>query len=287
VKRSVCVVLHSIFDAKKLLHRGFGLVRAKLSLSTLESGLYDVSLANYFEALKISDEKKLVHEGMRSKLGIAWNYYRLRQFDLATQFVDEALEMAGDNSWPAEISIGHNLLGLIAKATRAYPDALENFNKALAIRRENSDKIGEAATLGNIGEVLEAQGKLKEALDIQHQSLELEQNAQHQSGLAWVYRDLGSIHSKLGDFRQAEYYLDKGINLSKSIGLGIVLTEAMSKKREILRMRGLTQEALTYSVRLEATKDSVQNAILTSRITALQGNYEIEKRDREIQNSHS
>jgi|GEM_PF-529487 signal transduction histidine kinase/tetratricopeptide (TPR) repeat protein len=248
-----------------------------------EAGSYDVSLSNHFEALAIARKKNFIIEEVRANLGITWNYYRLKQFEVARAYLNEAKTTSVSEGFIREEALAHNLTGLLLKAEKKFAEALPHFQKAYQLRVALQDKKGEGTALGNLGETLEAIGLLKEALDTLQKSLTIKQSLLHQSGIAWAYHDLGSVHLKLRNYTEALTFLNKAERKAHEIKLGVVLVEAMSKKRDLLIASGRMTEALRYSLRYEQVKDSIQNTVLTNRIVGLQSSYEIEKRNREIE----
>ncbi len=248
-----------------------------------EASNYDASMKNYFEALKLSQEKGFRTEIIKAQLGIGRNYYRLKQSSRALEYAQQAVSLAQRDNFKAEEATAYNLSGLILKADKKYSRAREEFQKSLKIRRAIHDKKGEGATLGNLGEVLEAEGLLSEALNYQLKSLAIKDSILHQSGIAWAYFDLGSVYSKLKEFKKADEYLNKAEKLSRQIKSGIVLVNTLRVQRDLLRVRGKLAEALTLTTQYEKLKDSVNAASIDNRILSMQSLYELDKKNQEIE----
>lgn len=247
-----------------------------------EIGNYDISLKNYYEALKVAEEKSYLNDEVLALIGISRNFYRLKQSPMATSFVNTAIQLAEANRFTADAARAYNQKGLIFKFEKKYDSALVFFEKSLAIRKNTNDKKGAASTMANIGETLEAKGKLKEALGYLLESIQLKEEILHQSGLAWGYYDLGSVYTKLGDYTRANRYLKLAEQTARLTNHGIVLANTYETRRNLLAKQGKLNEALRYSILFEKLKDSVNNSVLSNRILSLQSNYELDKRNQEI-----
>ncbi len=247
-----------------------------------EIGDYDISLKNYYEALKVSEAKSFLNDQVIARIGISRNFYRLKQPTMANSFVRSAIVLAEANRFKADAARAYNQKGLILKLEKKYDSAIHFFSMALAIRMDMNDKKGKASTLANIGEALEAKGKLKEALHYLMESIQLKEDIMHQSGMAWGYFDLGSVHTKLGNYTEANRYLTLAEKTARLTHHGVVLSNIYETRRNLLMKQGKLNEALRYSILYENLRDSVNNAALSNRILSLQTNYELDKRNQEI-----
>jgi signal transduction histidine kinase/tetratricopeptide (TPR) repeat protein len=248
-----------------------------------ETGNYDVSLKNGFEALRICEKNNFLNDAVKAKIIIGQNYYRLNQLKTAQEFADAAVRVARDNSFETEEARGYSLIGHILKVERKYPDALFNYEKALEIRKKLENKKYIAASLSDVSQIYELQGKLRQALVFQKQSVAIKESILHQTGLAWGYFDLGSIYTKLKDFSNAEKYLDMAEGKARYVKSGIILLHVYETRRDLLVAQNKTGEALRYSFLYEELKDSVNSTAIANRVLSLQSVYDLEKKDHEIE----
>ncbi|HPH46068.1 MAG TPA: tetratricopeptide repeat protein [Chryseolinea sp.] len=255
----------------------------EISELLLETGNYDVSLINAFDALKTAEDRNFLKEAARAQFLIGRNYYRLAQLKSGHEFAATSILISRKNGFEAEEASGYSLEGVILKSEKKYGDALFNFEKALEIRKKLDDSKGFAASLSDISQVYELQGKLHQALEFQLQSVAIKESILHQSGLAWGYYDLGSIYTKLKDFANAKKYLDKAEAKARYIKSGIVLLNVYRTRRDLLMAQNQLNQALRYTMLYEQLNDSVNSSSMANRILSLQSVYELEKKDQEIQ----
>lgn len=248
-----------------------------------EIGNYDISLKDFYEALSLSEENGLVKEKILSLTGISRNYYRLKQSKLSIEFITKALQLAEKNSFKSELARVYNQFGLTLKADTRFEEAEQYLLKALRIRVELNDIKGQGATLANIGETLQGLNRLQEALQYHLRSVALKEQIMNQSGLAWGYFDLGSVYAKLKEFKKATFFLQKAELAAKISRNGIVLANTYQVRRDIFSQEGNPSQALRYSIIYEHLKDSVYTAAFTNRIVSLQGTFELDRKNREIE----
>lgn len=248
-----------------------------------ELGNFDISLKNGIEAIQLAEENGFKRELTRAYLIVGRSYYRIKQYQVANKFGENALRESERNNFKVDQATALNLRGLILKSQNKCLEALPQFEAALKVRKAIGDLKGVGATLGNIGECYEAMGNLKQALAIQLQSLAVKDSISHQSGLAWAYFDLASVYAKLKDVKKANFYLDKAEAKSRVIKSGVILLNIYKVRRDLFREMGRNEEALRYSILFESLNDSVINTNLTNRILSLQSAYELDKQSKEIE----
>lgn len=260
-------------------------VKLLLDVATVleESANYDLSLKNAIEALSISEEKKFIDDQTTACLIITWNYYRINQFTLATQYADKALQLSTQNKFKSEMANALMLKGVILNGEKNYGAALVNLEQSLGVWKDIDAGKGTATTLSIIGETYEALGDLSKAVDLYQQSLTIREHILYQNGMAWSYLNLGSAYTKLNDFEKASRFLDKAEEKARSIKSGTVLVKVYQLKRQLLQQRGKTEQALTYSILYEELKDSVNSVAVNNRILGLQSVYELDKQTKEIE----
>jgi len=99
-------------------------------------------------------------------------------------------------------------LGNIHLVHGNYAEALEKYERSLAIRSELGDKKRIAESLHQLGVIHHEQGNYAEAQDKYEQSLAIAVELGNKSGIALSLHQLGRIHQEQGNYREAlEKYL--------------------------------------------------------------------------------
>ncbi|HXX96434.1 MAG TPA: tetratricopeptide repeat protein [Candidatus Bathyarchaeia archaeon] len=77
-----------------------------------------------------------------------------------------------------------------------YEESLSNFQLLLEIKRQLGDQKGIARTSNNIGLIHDKRGECKQALELYNQSLEISKKLGDQEGIAVTLNNIGLIHDK-------------------------------------------------------------------------------------------
>ncbi|MBE9078497.1 tetratricopeptide repeat protein [Romeria aff. gracilis LEGE 07310] len=111
-----------------------------------------------------------------------------------------------------------NQQGVAAYNRSDYPEALDYYQQALAIRQEIGDRRGEGTTLNNIGNVYSIIGDYNQALDYYQQALAIRQEISHLRGEGITLNNIGFIYSSLGNYSQALDYYQQALTINQRIG---------------------------------------------------------------------
>ncbi|AFZ19763.1 CHAT domain-containing protein [Allocoleopsis franciscana] len=111
----------------------------------------------------------------------------------------------------------HNL-GVTYNELGQYSQALEFYQRALAIRRQTGDKLGEGATLNNIGLVYYKQGQASQALELYQQALAVRRVAGDLTGIGTTLNNIGLIYDQLGKPSQGLKPLQQALRIFRDLG---------------------------------------------------------------------
>jgi CHAT domain-containing protein/Tfp pilus assembly protein PilF len=112
---------------------------------------------------------------------------------------------------------------ILAHARRLYSEegarvALPEFEKALAVFRQQKDGKGEAITLGLIGNCYKKFGDHAKALEYLQRALTMKRELADQAEEGKTLSHLGLLHWEMGQYPPAIEYLNKAIALGKQLG---------------------------------------------------------------------
>lgn len=150
-------------------------------------------------------------------------------------------------------------LGLIYSRLSDFDQALESYEKSLAIRKEQKNAKAIASSLNLIARTFSLKGDYPEALDYYQKSLDLRTKEKDISGLPWSHLGIASLKEKTGDLRGAIYHYEESLQLNRSfgekrlevqclLGLGRIYTEQKNKEEGL----DYLQRALDLAKELKA-----------------------------------
>ena len=106
--------------------------------------------------------------------------------------------------------------GVYHTGLQHWQQALDCFNKALAIDRADKNQIDEANELALTGDVYKQQGRYSEALDTYNQALTISQSLGDQDGQAGMLDRIGQTYYVQGNLSQAFEYFNQALPLARS-----------------------------------------------------------------------
>jgi len=112
----------------------------------------------------------------------------------------------------------YNNIGVINVDQGQYAEALESYQKALPIYERLDDRQGIANCYNNIGVINVYQGRYAEALEAYQKALAIYEPIGNQEGMATSYRNIGNIHRAQGRYAEALEAYQKAFAIYEHIG---------------------------------------------------------------------
>ncbi|MEO8822465.1 MAG: histidine kinase dimerization/phosphoacceptor domain -containing protein [Ginsengibacter sp.] len=147
----------------------------------------------------------------------------------AFTYFDRALKLAQAQDF-GEISMSDflNNRGNALKRLGRYPEAIKDYQAALAIGRKSNYPSAISATIANLGEVNLLMGNYKEALPYQLETVRLQEKDNDLSNLTENYLHVSNIYEHLKDYQSALAFHKKALLIRDSTA-SVKSDEAMSK----------------------------------------------------------
>jgi tetratricopeptide (TPR) repeat protein len=122
-----------------------------------------------------------------------------------------------------------NHLGGVADEQEDYVKAQQYFEQALVINRESGNRMGEAASLGNLGFGALCQGAYARACGYFEQTLLISREINHRRMEGTSLINLGEVAANQGEYARAYLYFEQALAIFRKIGVrggeGICLNE--------------------------------------------------------------
>jgi AraC-like DNA-binding protein len=107
--------------------------------------------------------------------------------------------------------------------------------------------------------------------------------ARNKSAEAAISSIMGHASIRKGNYKEAEYYLQKSLKLSRELGLKRSIRHAYAGLVDLKIREGKASEALMYSKKYYDVHDSLLNVTKTRQIVELESRQELEKKEHSIQ----
>lgn len=99
----------------------------------------------------------------------------------------------------------------------AYPEAIDSYEKALAVRTELADSRGIAVVLNNLGSVYSAQRRYEEAIECLRQALAIREQLGDELDKSFALNSLGHVEHELGHFSAALPLLQEALRIRRQL----------------------------------------------------------------------
>ncbi|HEY5405870.1 MAG TPA: adenylate/guanylate cyclase domain-containing protein [Ginsengibacter sp.] len=130
-----------------------------------------------------------------------------------------------------------------------HTNAVDYYQKSIAILREEKDSVNIATALYNLGDEYIKIEKLDSALRYTRESQTIFNRINSEMGEAYCLGNIGIIYSKLGDDKQAESNLNRAILLLEEMNEYHAICEFLVSMSDIYLEKGDQQTAMNYARR--------------------------------------
>lgn len=280
------------------------------------------ALRNYEEVSKIDVNVLGKQNLAGNYLNISNVYHRLGMVDERIEAIFKSLEIFEEIQNQTGLSFCYNALGNLFYDQKEYKKAESWYGKSLELRRTLDDKKGEASALNNLGNVMMDTNRFKEALNYFNRAKEINETfgfrelvSQNLINAGMVYRkmndldnalasfseakkitdglsgqpykalvlaEIGNIHSQKGKNQDAENFLKEAIGTAETKNDLDGMGRAYGFLTKHYEKTGNYKKAYEYQNLLFTVKDSLENNDLKMKIKNLEGKYEFDKKETEI-----
>ncbi|MEM6264865.1 MAG: sensor histidine kinase [Bacteroidota bacterium] len=243
------------------------------------------------EAIKyLLDAQKIVEQGddsvdiARGWVNIGNVFFSLDRKEEAEAYYLKALNNLPKNSpaIPNLVASIYNNLGIINSNFGRSDSSIGYYKKAMDIYFQNGNKRDLAGTYDNLGVAYKRIDSLETSYQYAQKAANLFEEVGDPSGLALAYQHLGGVAHDLMKDKEADFYLNEAIEISKAYDL----TETEGYTYKILAQSqanlGKFEAAFTNLWRAQEIEDSLRGETVQQQVSELETKYETEKKDREI-----
>lgn len=247
-----------------------------------EQGNYPKALDYYFRSLRIVEKVPDSSAMGYATLNIGTVYQQQEAMQLALQYTRKAEKIFSD----ADQQFGRSIaLGNLAEyyLQLEQHDSTRYFGeRALQQARKVEDQIGIEIALKTLGQVALAEGDFATAKKQMREAKNLAKAVQDAAGLVSIYTTLTEIYLKENANAEALHYARKADKIAQELGSPEKIRRALTWLTKAEEANKNYKEAFAAQKKLMAIKDSVFNEKFSTKIATLRSEYEIEKKQEEV-----
>ncbi|MFN3999993.1 tetratricopeptide repeat protein [Algoriphagus sp.] len=197
-----------------------------MALIKYNQGDYRGALENHEKATSIFEEMGLRKNSINSQMNTGVVFLALADYPKALEYFLKALSQTEDQDIWERGNLFTNL-GLIHKNLNEFGESEAYHRKAIELYRKEGYKQMEASSMGNLGAVLQLQGKNEEAGKLFFEALALNKEIGNKRRIASDFTALGSLYSEKKDIGNARKYLDSAAHFYTEIGEKLSLSTVL------------------------------------------------------------
>ncbi len=148
----------------------------------------------------------------------AANYFLKADYSDALQWFQRAMQLYREQGIQKGVANAYSNIGNLYTKWGDYFEALDYYENALKIYTGLNLKNYELFPLGNISRVYILMSNIPKALEYSQKSLSIAESVNDVNSLPTCYNNMGDIYSELSDFKTAATYFKKSYNLSQQTG---------------------------------------------------------------------
>ncbi len=293
-----------------------------VGMSYTSAGYYDSAIPFLDSSLKIFEKIKDTTGITFVKNNLAVVHMRRGDYVKAVELYHKNLEYAQKQNNLENMLLAYNNLGIVFFDWKKYDEALESYNNALEVLNRKGEEDRKGSVYNNIGEIYREKGELSLAKRYFEKSLEInnkygkkrsilisisnlgeiyfqqkdyEKALEHfKKALAISYQipdnyniaimnvDVGKTLTKLGKPAEAEEYLNKGVEVAKSLGLKNILIDAYKALMENAKLENDAKLLYRYAQKYIDMKDSIFSEKSMKTLNELEARFKTAQKEKEI-----
>lgn len=240
------------------------------------------ALESYFECARIAEETENNNQLGKVYIAIADVYSIMGNHQNAVKYHQNAIAILRHEN--DSISIASALLNAGDELINVnnLDSALKYTTEAEVIFNQLGSKIGQAYSLGNLGMIYAKLGLDLKAEYHMNKAILLLQDLQEYYPIAVYLTYISDIYSEKGEEKLAFNYAMLSLELAQKHGMKKQVSDAYLTLSKISELAGKTEEAFGYFKNHIAYKDSVNNITLVQQMGDLRTDYEVSKKQIEV-----
>lgn len=195
-------------------------------------GNHEESKSYYTRALDIYRQRKDTVEMVRLRNNLGYVYSLCGDYEMSLEHYHQGLLLAeilyrggrfptlvsqmGSKTADQMLNHLYANVGRIHARFSNYPDAINNYNRALSCAENSNNKYYYAYYLNELANLYTAINEYDKALWCCKQAIEVNQEIDNRLGIGINYQTLGEIYARRDKNENAEMYLNKGLELLKN-----------------------------------------------------------------------
>ncbi|AUC82672.1 tetratricopeptide repeat protein [Lacinutrix sp. Bg11-31] len=239
------------------------------------------------EALAIAEAQPVKTKSLQKSIAVSHNsmgniYLSIRQYDQALEEFNKSLAIEIAAKNELGLAINYHNIGAVYEAHDKLEDALASYFKSLEYNEHIDSDIGRVICKNSIGAIYVKQNKPEAALEIIEPTIALAEKKGDKFYIASAYITLGWAQSQLGKTTLAKQNLEKGLEMAENYNLMSSVASANKQLSLLNEKLGNPSLALKQYKTAVEVEQSIINKENAQYINSVRFEYETEKKNTQI-----
>ncbi|MCU0451076.1 MAG: tetratricopeptide repeat protein [Bernardetiaceae bacterium] len=252
---------------------------AHLGVAFRNQNQYDSALACLFQALRLNEQLQNPQGQTANLNSLGSVLYYQQNLPQAREFYERALQLATQTNDRAGQAA--SLMGLGVAHSAEPEVALAHYLRAADLYQQAGHPAERAQNLNNLGNVYRAKGETAKALDYLQQALALNRQLGNYASEITNLNNLGEVYLQQGNLAQAEVHFRQAVQTAISANLKLATAQSYRRLVELFRAKKQFEPALEYLDKAVELEKSIYNDEKSRQVQELQTIYATERQAQE------
>jgi tetratricopeptide (TPR) repeat protein len=249
-------------------------------------GNYSKALEYYLAALT---EREVLGDSLKlaaSYDNIGLVYAQLENTQKALSYHFKALAIAKKLQSKRDIAITLTNIAITYQIQQEYDKALSMYWQVNQTFKEINDQLGLRITLRTIAQIYLEQKEYNKALVYASQALHIANKTKDNQGVCLATLTIADIYRHSGKHLTSIEFATKTLKLAQKTGMQVVIQDTYETLSANYKAQKNYAKAFYYQERARTIRDSIFNLQKANLISSLQFDYELKKKELQIQTMH-
>lgn len=245
-------------------------------------GDYRYSFDNLYKSAKLAEELRDQNKLGKSYVEIANAYAESGDLNLSSIYFERGIDLFEAEEDTSSVGVTYYNMGDTFFDKGELDSSLVYTSRSRDIFQEMGNKYYEAYSLGNLGRIYAARGEYDQAELHLNNAIGVLSKIPDHNALTDFYSTMSEIQRDKGNMNAAINYADQSLKAAQANGLKEDLQTAHQKLALLHETAGNTRESYEHYKRYIVYKDSIEDIASVKEVANLRSNYEIARKQTEV-----
>ncbi|MEZ4777223.1 MAG: tetratricopeptide repeat protein [Bacteroidia bacterium] len=261
---------------------GIASVRNNMGIIFMEKGQYNKSLENHLKALKIRKELGDKRGMMASYRNIGDVFQKQGDLNHALMYYQQAMKIKIRSESRVEEADTYYSVAQIKELQLLYDEAIDYYSRSLALFRDMGNTEAITSNLLGLGHVSKAIKNYPQAIKYYQEARKIQIDTGDKIGQANSELELGNLYLLTNERNLAEKAMLQGLLIASKIGAATIIRDAHRDLARFYAYDNQFEKAFNYNVQYEHIKDSIFMEEKSRTIGDIQMEYELIEKENQI-----